>query len=487
MSGTTFVRAEDRAMPAEQRILRFPHLLGGDVRMRALGAEERLAYLESDRTVPGVRDRRRFVGFAPASLARDEEFFVTLDTKGFGERGGSLAFVQLEARLPSGRTHRLAFLPEHVEERQGVLIVPGFRSQAAGTVYVSARLIFADGSTCSDAGTARVLSRNPDQLTLTPRVWLVSGTAGRVEYDWDSDEFHCRAYGEVTNGSSVARTYKRCAVRVWDGGVGGDLIAAFSFAAGPFSVPPGGTAQRVIDTWYARGGDVWDKFNRRWDLTLECTYEAVDGTRVSDSAAYRPMSTVPLNLIKATDFSDAQNTALADALQVAAEILEERDITLANPNRRIISDPNNRARFGTIDIGWSGGDYDFDEAQDMYEEISGPDGDRLDVYVPLSFNYLSSVPADKRNVGGFSTINGPFPKDDDPRRSGSLVLMSESDHEFFGVAIAHEVCHYLGLDHVDAEDNLMHKNGGLTDHNLTRDQWNGAKQHGMMKWLAPDI
>jgi hypothetical protein len=65
--------------------------------------------------------------------------------------------------------------------------------------------------------------------------------------------------------------------------------------------------------------------------------------------------------------------------------------------------------------------------------------------------------------------------------------MSESDHEFFGVAIAHEVCHYLKLEHVDPEDNLMHKNGGLTGHELTWDQWNMARDHGMMKWLAPDI
>jgi hypothetical protein len=65
--------------------------------------------------------------------------------------------------------------------------------------------------------------------------------------------------------------------------------------------------------------------------------------------------------------------------------------------------------------------------------------------------------------------------------------MDENDHDFFGVALAHEICHYLGLPHVASEDNLMHKNGGLTGHVLTPDQWGDAKDHGMVKWLAADI
>jgi hypothetical protein len=126
---------------------------------------------------------------------------------------------------------------------------------------------------------------------------------------------------------------------------------------------------------------------------------------------------------------------------------------------------------------------------DMYEDISGPEQDRLDVYMPVGLVYDVDVPADKRNVGGFSTTDGPYPKDDQPRRSGSLVLLDEADEEFFGVAIAHEIGHYLGLDHVDDEvtDNLMHKNGGTTGHSLTWQQWDTIRQHGMMKWLAPDI
>jgi hypothetical protein len=317
----------------------------------------------------------------------------------------------------------------------------------------------------------------------------VSGRAGKDEYDWDDDEFHCRANATITNGSAVSRTYRSCRVRVTDGGEAGSLISEFSFAVGPFSLSSGGTAYRSIDTWYPQGSDVWDRFNKRWDLTVSFTYEADGGVEVSDAVVYRPMSTVPINAIKTTDFTAPQTTAQRNAVAIAAEILEDRDVTLYGPMWRILSRDEDKAEYGLIDVGWSDDWWDFDEAMDMYEDISGPEQDRLDVYMPVGLVYDVDVPADKRNVGGFSTTDGPYPKDDQPRRSGSLVLLDEADEEFFGVAIAHEIGHYLGLDHVDDEvtDNLMHKNGGTTGHSLTWQQWDTIRQHGMMKWLAPDI
>jgi len=69
-------------------------------------------------------------------------------------------------------------------------------------------------------------------------------------------------------------------------------------------------------------------------------------------------------------------------------------------------------------VGWSGGKYDWDEVRDLYEEVSGPEPDRLDVFIPVALGYADTVPADQQNVGGVSTVNGPFPKDDDARRSG---------------------------------------------------------------------
>jgi hypothetical protein len=474
-------RTAERPTRDEERIRRFPFLHGGNRTFRSLSAEKRLAHLQG--TSEGGR-ARRMIAISPSRPVRRKPFNVILQIQG---RKKTAALARIQVIFPSGMTREFDYKPSRAERTSGRLTLRGFSSAQAGDFYVSARIYFTDGSTLSDARLASVLSANPDQLVITPRAWLVSGNAGRVEYDWDTNEFHCRAYATITNGSVAARTFRRCSVRVTDGGVGGSLINAFSFNVGPFTVQPSQSAYRTVDTWYPQGNSVWDKFNKRWDLTVQFTYEADGGISVQDAAVYRPMSTVPINAIKTTDFTAAQTSAERAAVAIAAEILEDRDVTLNGPNWRILSRQADKDRFGIIDIDWSSDYWDFDEANDLYEEISGPDADRLDVFIPVAFGYTAAVPADKRNVGGFSTENGPFPKDNDPRRSACMVLLDENDHDFFGVAVAHEICHYMGLPHVDAEDNLMHKNGGLTGHRLTWEQWNTIKQHGMMKWLAPDI
>ncbi len=467
----------------ELRVLRFPHLLGGSPAFRTQTATKRLAFLQGGRRPGKQASTPRFLSFVPAKPVRRKPFDVRIEASRAHRAG--IALVRLEVRFPSGNIQAIDHVPD--AGNAGCLTIGPFESDAAGDLYVSARVYLVDGTALDDASLAILLSENPDQLVISPRVWLVSGRAGRVEYDWDEEEFHCRAYGTITNGSTVARTYRRCEVRVTDGGVGGSLIDSFGFDVGPFTVNPGQSAHRTIDTRYPKGNVVWDKFNQRWDLTLEFTYIADGGTSISDDAAYRPMSTVPINVIDTTDFSAGQEAAESNAVAIATEILEDRDVTLAGPNWRIISSRENRDRFSTIDVGWTDNSWDFSEAKDMYEAISGPEEDRLDIFIPLAFAYRSEVPADKRNVGGFSTIMGPFPKDDDRRKSGSLVLMDENDQQFFGVAIAHEICHYLGLDHSTDANNLMEKSGGGAPHELTWDQWNVIKQHGMMKWIAGDI
>jgi hypothetical protein len=472
------IRALDKKASESHLIKKFPHLLGGSVKFRKKSAKEKLKFLEVTQKAAGTR----LISFLPFKVTRNSEFSICINN----EKDKKVGLAKFQLQFPSGRTENFDYTP-YEKESAGKIILGGFASADAGDLYLQARIYYADGSVQSDAIKTLVLSMNPDQLVITPRTYLVSGRAGRVEYDWDKNEFHCRANATITNGSDVSRIYNKCSVRVTDGGENGTLIDSFSFASGPFTVTPGNVAYRVIDTWFPKGSSVWDRFNKRWDLTFKFTYESTSGVNVSALTVFIPMSTVPINIIDTEDFTSSQENAEGDAWEIACEILEQRDITLYNPYWRILSEQSARTKYSTIDIGWKNNNYDFGEASDMYDEISGPEGDRLDVFIPLAFAYASDVPADKRNVGGFSTVNGPYPKDDDERRSGSLVLMDENDHNFFGIAIAHEICHYLGLDHSTDADNLMEASGGSSPHRLTWDQWNKVIGHGMMKWLAPDI
>jgi len=472
-------RALEVSTRSEELILRYPFLLGGSPSSRNITPKQRIINLRGD-----TKNKHQIINLEPSTPIRRKRFAIVINLP---KGKFNVGLIRLNVRFPSGTIREIDYKPSMSERKKGSFELDGFQSDLAGDIYVSLRAYLLDGTTFSEAILATVHSMNPDQLVITPRVWLISGRAGCVEYDWDTKEFHCRAYGTITNGSDVPRTFRQCHIRVTDGGVGGTEITSFSFSIGPFTIKPGEVAYRTIDTWYPQGSSVWDKFNQRWDLTIQFTYEADNGILISDAAAYRPMSTVPLNAIKTTDFTAPQTIAEHNAVAIASEILEDRDVTIYNPSWRILSNQKDKDRFGIIDIGWTDGHHDFDEGHDLYEEISGPDQDRLDAFIPVGFQYTSEVPPEHQNVGGFSTVNGPYPKDDQPRKSGSMVLLDENDQEFFGVAIAHEVCHYLGLEHEDDSDNLMEKTGGTTGHQLTWTQWDKIRKHGMMKWLAPDI
>jgi hypothetical protein len=477
------IRAKESETPWDIRAKRFPHILGGSPAMKSLSARQRLDYLRR-KTQRKLKGAKRFVTLAPESPYRGEKFALRLDLP--RTAASSLDVARFEVVFPSGRTSRFDYRPTATDKKRGALLIEGLKSGAAGDLYASARLYFKDGSVLSDARLSSVFSRNPDTLSITPRTMLVSGRAGRVEYDWDDDEFHCRAYATITNGSNVSRTFTSCKVRVTDGGENGTLISSFSFNVGPFTVNPGQIAYRTVDTWYPKGSDVWDRFNKRWDLTIKFTYVA-GNVEISDSAVYRPMSTVPINVIWCDDYTAEQWNDITDAVDMAAEILEDRDVTLYNPDWRILSNEADKDRYGIIDLDWEDGERDYAEANDLREDISGPDGERVDVFIPLGFAYSGDTPANKQNVNGFSPRPGPFPKDDDAESSGLVVKHRSTSTLKLGETIAHELGHYLGLPHVTDENNLMFDSSGRTDNKLTWDQWNIIKQHGMMKWLAPDI
>jgi hypothetical protein len=475
-------RAKESETPWETRSRRFSHILGGNPAMKSLSAKQRISHLRGkpQKKLKGMR----FVTFSPEEPTRHKKFNIHL--KLTRSQIATVDFVRFEIVFPSGNTKRLDYRPTTAEKKRGVISLNGLRSGTGGDLYASARVYFKDGKVACDARLTSVFSKNPDTLSVTPRSMLVSGRAGKVEYDWDDDEFHCRAYATITNGSSVSRTFTLCKVRVTDGGENGTLISSFSFSVGPFTVGPGNSSYRSVDTWYPKGSDVWDKFNKRWDLTIKFTYVA-GSVEISDSAAYRPMSTVPINLIWCDDYSSTQWNDVVDAVAMAAEILENRDVTLSNPDWRILSRKSDKDKYGIIDLDWKDGSRDYSEADDLMEDISGPDGERIDVFIPISFAYSSDTPSDKRNLNGFSPRPGPYPKDDDRDNSGLVIRYRSASTLKFGETFAHEICHYLGLPHVDTDDNLMLDSSGRSDNKLSWDQWNTIRQHGMMKWIAPDI
>lgn len=86
---------------------------------------------------------------------------------------------------------------------------------------------------------------------------------------------------------------------------------------------------------------------------------------------------------------------------------------------------------------------DRDEAQNLTDDWSGSGGG-IDVFLVQSI----------ADAGGWSNVDGPCDKTSKSDLSGAVVELNRG-RRFTGILIAHEVGHYLGLEHANSTTNLM--------------------------------
>ena len=128
------------------------------------------------------------------------------------------------------------------------------------------------------------------------------------------------------------------------------------------------------------------------------------------------------------------------------------------------------SRMGVDDAGSYINITDGSEAEDLTDDWNGPN-DGIDVFFVQSIG----------NAAGWSNSDGPCDKDSICGRTGAVIEM-RTDLDFFGVLVAHEVGHYLGLPGGVGPGNMMGSdvdNNGIDEIDTGSTAINGSQANTM--------
>jgi hypothetical protein len=325
------------------------------------------------------------------------------------------------------------------------------------------------GSQTSFRVTCAVLPSYPLSLSVSPRANFVTGSISARAVRQGSS-FVTAFRVSLINGNARAVAMRNdFSWEFWDGSVeSGTLVEqGRALLAGPINVPGYGVWSAAISMTSPPSSGAFKKLTGKKDLTLRISMTRASGSVVSGELAVRTMFRFGLNITRvgAEDFSEADYAKLYQAVDVARSIYERRDVTF-DVNRRHI--PN--ALVGEFSLISSA-----NEAQELFKTWSGPENNFIDVFLVHS--------TAGANFDGYSA-GVPGPTAHSGRRSGVVVDKSGLNVPFLGMLIAHEVGHYLGLDHISEAGNLMHPLSNSTDTYLKyRSQYRLLIQHG---WVSID-
>jgi hypothetical protein len=280
--------------------------------------------------------------------------------------------------------------------------------------------------------------------------------------------FHCDSNFLFYNGTGATVTLNRSMTwqifrqsgallesGTWDFG-SNITLAPWAISTGwwfIFSFPPGNVTYNRLQA------KEWIRIE--WRFT-----EVGTGTMVSDSLTWRAPLGPHVNIIRVGEenFTDAERTRVFSALRnTAGSIYQQQDMDIGRIATAVVSVAD-AGGYVTVNSN--------DEAEDLTEEWT-VDNDGIDMFVVRS--YVGSV-------AGLSPVGGPCDKS--AKGMNGAVVEVQSTQSVLGVVMAHELGHYLGLDHTSATNNLMQPSVGSSNTVLISSQGNTMKGHCFIRFLA---
>lgn len=389
------------------------------------------------------------------------------------------AYILLKTRFPKSNWQEGYFKITKEEMAEGEKRIGGFVAATTGAIEVQAHLYTSTGNAAKFHTTLEALPPNPISMTVTPSTTGTSGE-GPAHFNGAENRFYCYATLRITNGFEHSVTVGPMVwARVTDGGNEKDN---FPFTIGMVTIPANST--RTIGIYMSFGGDTYHVFKNYGDVTIRLTVQTSEGD-VVDSHVWAAMAQVKLALNYVGNFSGTTRNRFQSVVDnEASAIYEQQNLYISESANFVL--PSTHADFSRFrdiqmddnkDSDCTAGS---DEADDLRDDWSSPNDTWLDVWIVES---LSGPPC-AASVGGFSPVNGPTGKGGS--RSGVIINMSGIDlstgggRNLMGIIVAHEVGHFLGLNHTGPNSNFMAATTGGSNTDITHGQYMDMTDHGFV-------
>lgn len=409
----------------------------------------------------------------PARIMSDRPYTLRVSFAAGGRAHARLVSIRVSwvgepfvvERLVAARDRKAGFLD--VRFGRGHRLPPG-------PARFDVDLFGASGAQASHGVTCAVLPSNPLSLSLSPNAHFVTGTFSARGVR-EGGNFTTTINVTVFNGDAGAVSMTGSFTwKFWDGGVGGSLVEQGNGSfGGSFTVAGHNTWGGWMVFTSPPGSGIFGRYDSREDMTIEIIMSRASGGTISATITCRTMFRFGLNItrVDAEAWTSQERQDLIDASFTTRTIYERRDVT-HDIDRRLIHSADSGG-FGVLNSE--------SEARDLLEQWSGP-GNNIDVFIVHDI------------IGtGFDGLAGdtPGPTSHSGRESG--VVASKSGFvdgsgqkrlhvAYLGMLIAHEVGHYLGLDHVTETANLMLSSSGQNDTTLNYEpQYRTIIKHGWMR------
>ena len=399
--------------------------------------------------------------------------------------GQRACLLRLEIQLPLSAWQEATFVISEDEQAVGEKVISGYLASIAGTINLRATLYAEAGGAAKAETQLIVLPTNPISMSVVPQTRGTNGE-GPAHYNAAEDRFYCYARFDIFNGFSHSVTVgPTVTCRVTDGG---NHVATFSFSIGATTISANSTQSIFIFTRHGSSSDVYDVFEDFGDVTMQFTLQTTEGD-ISGSNVWAAMAQMKLALNFVGNMSVSIRATFQDVVEnEASAIYEQQSLYISETQRFLLpSSHSDFSRYRDIrmndnkDADCTAGS---DEADDLRDDWSSSIN-WLDVWIVESF----SGPACAASVGGFSPVDGPTAKDGDD--SGVVIQLAGVDllttfgRNLMGIIVAHEVGHFLGLEHDGNSSNFMAASTGGTNTDITHGQYVNMADHGFVERFVP--